>query len=102
MEQAKTSGSKYLAIDVKKHTHLTYSMYSKRYKKVMDALMLDSTHKPHDPRKQFVSMGKDAGMNEYAIKRIVGHRISDITEKIYTEHDPNWLSNEIEKIKAPV
>lgn len=64
--------------------------------------MLDSTHKTHDPRKQFVSMRKDAGMNEYAIKRIVGHRISDITEKIYTERVPNWLSNEIEKIKAPV
>ena len=30
---------------------------------------------------------------------MVGHKISDITEKIYTERESKWLREEIEKIK---
>ena len=32
-------------------------------------------------------------------KYIVGHSISDITEKIYTHRNSDWLKSEIEKIK---
>lgn len=99
-DRSLAAGSKYLVLDGNKP--LTYAMYNKRFKKAIAELKLNPSHKPHDPRKQFVSMGKDAKMNEYAIKRIAGHAISDITEKIYTEHNPNWLADEIEKIKAPV
>ena len=55
-------------------------------------------HKPHDPRKTFVTLAKKAGVNEYAIKRIVGHAIEDITENVYTERDIEWLIEEAEKI----
>lgn len=44
-------------------------------------------------------MAKKYQMDEYAIKRIVGHDIKDITEKIYTKRDIEWLKEEIEKIK---
>ena len=55
-------------------------------------------HKPHDPRKTFVTLAKKAGVNEYAIKRIVGHAIEDITENIYTERDIKWLCEEASKL----
>ena len=44
-------------------------------------------------------MAKKYGVDEYAIKYMVGHKISDITEKVYTEREFQWLREEIEKIK---
>lgn len=38
-------------------------------------------------------------MTEYALKRIVGHSIKDLTEKTYTKRNIEWLNREIEKIK---
>ena len=35
----------------------------------------------------------NAGVDEYAIKKMVGHEIYDITEKVYTKRDPQWLHN---------
>lgn len=56
-------------------------------------------HRPHDPRKDFITEAKRFGMDEYALKRIVGHSIQDITERVYTKRDIEWLRSEIEKIK---
>lgn len=36
---------------------------------------------------------------KYALKRIVGHSISDITERVYSKRGVEWLKGEIEKIK---
>lgn len=58
-----------------------------------------SSHKLHDCRVTFVTAAKNANMDEYALKRIVGHTISDITEKVYTKRSVDWLRSEIEKIK---
>lgn len=44
-------------------------------------------------------MAKKFKVDEYAIKRIVGHEINDVTEKVYTQRDLAWLKSEIEKIK---
>ena len=60
---------------------------------------MNKDHRPHDPRKQFATMGKEAGMNDLAIKMIVGHEINDITEKVYIDRSLEWLRKEIEKIK---
>lgn len=78
---------------------LTYDKYRRHYKEMITALGLNPKHKAHDGRVQFVTMAKKANVDEYAIKYIVGHAISDITEKTYTERDPDWLAEEIEKIK---
>lgn len=40
----------------------------------------------------------ECDLDEYAIKYLVGHNIRDITEKVYTERDIEWLRSEIEKI----
>ena len=65
---------------------------------VRDELKLNLEHRPHDGRKHFVTMAKKAGVDEYAIKYMVGHKISGITEKVYTQREFEWLKEEIEKI----
>lgn len=82
-----------------KKAFLSYDKYKKRFDKIRDELKLNPDHKPHDPRKHFVTMAKKYNLNDYAIKKIIGHEISDITERVYTERDPDWLVHEIEKIK---
>lgn len=77
---------------------IDYQSYLRCFKKVMEVLELNLDHRPHDPRKQFVTMAKEYNVDEYAIKRIVGHQIADITENIYTERDIKWLTDEVNKI----
>lgn len=79
--------------------NFSYKKYSNRYANVIDDLGLNLKHKPHDPRKHFVTMAKKYGVDEYAIKRLIGHVIDDLTEKVYTERDIQWLRDEIAKIK---
>ena len=64
-----------------------------------DALKLNPLHRPHDGRVQFVTMAKKADVDEYVIKKIVGHYIDDVTEKSYTKRDIEWIRTEMEKIK---
>nr|DAQ19105.1 MAG TPA: Integrase [Caudoviricetes sp.] len=103
-KEAKELGSEYLFnyIDQdsnRKNIKLTYSRYQKAFERIRDELKLNPDHRPHDGRKHFVTAAKKHGVDEYAIKYIVGHKISDITEKVYTEREFQWLREEIEKIK---
>lgn len=105
-KEATELGSCYLFSCTDTHTHrsserLTYDKYQYRFSKIVKALDLNPEHRPHDGRKQFITMAKKYNVDEYAIKRIVGHNISDITEKIYTERDVDWLKAEVNKIKGP-
>lgn len=47
-------------------------------------------------------MAKKYKADEYAIKYMIGHVISDMTEKVYTNRSREWLNEEIEKIKGNV
>lgn len=78
-------------------TWLTYDKYRNRFNKVMKKLNLQ--HKPHDTRHTFITKAKEAGVNEYTLKLIVGHEITDITEKVYTHRTLEDMKREIEKIK---
>lgn len=78
---------------------MAYDTYKKYFKRAIKEMGLNELHRPHDPRKTFVTLGKKYKMDEYAIKRIVGHSIDDITEEVYTERSIDWLKEEIEKIK---
>ena len=84
---------------VKSGQHMAYSSYNKFFEIVMKHECLDSTHRPHDCRKQFVTMVKSAKVDEYVLKRLIGHAITDITEDVYTDRPVAWLREEIEKIK---
>lgn len=102
-EFAVSIGSKYLFND-KGQTHagswkITYDKYSKRFEKVITDLGLNPEHRPHDPRKTFVTRAKKAGICDNAIKAMVGHKAQDITESAYTERDIEWLRADLEKMK---
>ena len=83
----------------KKNLKLTYARYQKAFERIRDELKLNPNHRPHDGRTHFVTMAKRYGVDEYAIKYMVGHKISDITEKVYTRREFAWLREEIKKIK---
>ena len=103
-QEAIDLGSKYLINCIDCQTHkgnykFTYDKYQQRFRKIISELKLNSEHKPHDGRKHFITLAKKYKVDEYAIKYIVGHAINDITEKVYTDRDIDWLKEEIEKIK---
>ena len=89
---AKRKGSEFLFSNPNGR-QISYDKLSKAYAKI-------NGHKPHDGRKTFVTLAKKYNMDEYAIKYIVGHSISDLTERVYTDREFQWLKEEIEKIKV--
>jgi integrase len=91
-DTAKTNGCELLFCG------LNYRQYVYRFKKIVVTLDLNPEHRAHDPRKTFVTLCKKANVDEYAIKKMVGHSISDLTEKIYTDRDINWLREELDKV----
>jgi len=82
----------------RKNIKLTYNRYLEAFNRIRDELHLNPEHRPHDGRKHFVTAAKKYGVDEYAIKYMVGHKIADITEKVYTQREFEWLKTEIEKI----
>lgn len=103
-QEAMDLGSDYLinCTDTKTHRSnmkLTYDKYRHRFEKIVNKLKLNPDHRAHDGRIQFATMAGDAKMNEYAVKRIMGHKIKDITENTYTKRKKEWLMEEILKIK---
>lgn len=76
-----------------------YHTYKYRFIKIVKKYELNENHRCHDPRMTFTTKAKKYNLDEYAIKYLIGHAISDITEKIYTERENSWLKEEIEKIK---
>lgn len=80
--------------------HLTYDKYRNRFKKVMSRLKLN--HRPHEARHTFITLAKEAGMDEYILKLIVGHTITDVTEKVYTHRTMEQLYEEICKIESNI
>lgn len=76
---------------------LTYDKYRARFNNTLKKIGIVKEHKPHDPRKTFVTMLKKGKADEYAIKLMVGHEIKDITESIYTERGIDFLKEELDK-----
>jgi integrase len=94
---SESRGSQYL-FSMNDGKQIPYINLYKNTKSLMKKLGLDQNHRPHDARKTFVTKAKEASVNEFAIKRIIGHAISDLTERVYTERPIEWLKEEIEKI----
>ncbi|WP_246597342.1 tyrosine-type recombinase/integrase [Faecalicatena faecalis] len=68
-----------------KGEYMTYDQYRGRFKNVMRAL--GTTHTPHEARHTFISCAKHFDVDENLLKAIVGHKIRDVTEAVYT-HRP--------------
>ena len=98
VEEAKLLNSEYLFNDPTSRTsvYLTTDKFQKRFKKVMDALGM--VHNSHDCRETFATCAKDSKIDAFVIKRILGHKIADVTEAVYTKRDIAELKREIDKI----
>lgn len=96
-------GSNYLFNDVtkKKGIGLSYDQYLSRFNKVLERLKFDIEMTPHCTRHTFITKAKskDVNMNEHILKLIVGHRIGDLTENVYTHRQLEDLREEMLKIK---
>ena len=77
---------------------IRYERYRQGFTEIVKQLELGD-HTPHDCRVRFVTSAKHCGVDEYAIKLLVGHAIDDLTERVYTKRDFEWLNSEIQKIK---
>lgn len=99
-QQSVELGSPYLFSDFAKGKvrQIRYQRFWDYYHAAIVGLNLNPEHKPHDGRKHFITMAKKYDMDEYALKHLVGHYISDLTERVYTERSIDWLKSEIEKI----
>lgn len=78
-------------------TSMTYDKYRGRFIKAMNRLKMD--HHPHECRHTFITKAKAYDLDEYILKIIVGHTITDITERTYTHRTMEQLQAEILKIK---
>lgn len=74
------------------YSTLNYKLakFNKKYK-------LDYTM--HDTRNTFATLGKEFDMRPTVIKKIMGHRINDLTDDVYTHESIEYLKKEIGKIK---
>lgn len=52
----------------------------------------------HDTRHTFATLEKEFNMKPSAVKKIMGHKLQDLTDDVYTHESIEYLKNEIEKI----
>ena len=95
---AKDAGSQSLFFDIANQRPLSYDQYYRRFKSRCLFLDLNQEHTPHDGRVSFTTYAKSSGIDEYALKYLLGHSIQDLTEKVYTERELPWLVKEMEKL----
>ena len=55
-------------------------------------------HTMHDTRHTFATLGKEFNMKPSAVKKIMGHKLQDLTDDVYTHESIEYLKNEMEKI----
>ena len=56
-------------------------------------------HLPYDTRHTFATLAKLYKVDDFARKRIMGHKSADLTDDVYTHTLQNELYTEIQKIK---
>lgn len=76
--------NKYLFCNERKEL-MTYDQYRGRFKHIMSQLNME--HTPHETRHSFISCAKAKRIDDNLLKLIVGHKIQDVTEAVYT-HRP--------------
>ena len=95
------SSGEYLFYDYDKPnpTTLTYDKYRARFNKILVRHDWLSLYSPSCPRHTFSTRAKQAHMDELARKSIMGHEITDVTDKHYTHMDMRkYLMTELKKI----
>lgn len=75
----------------------TEDVYYHRFKKEVNKLGLGS-HSPYDCRHTFATLMARANANDHCIKLIMGHKIADLTKRVYTHKLISELIEEVNKI----
>lgn len=75
---------------------VSYPQYKKAFLELMARLEME--HFPHDGRHTFASLANTAGVNETAVKLIMGHTSQDITERVYTHKAISELLTAVNQI----
>lgn len=96
--EAKRLNSNYLLNDQGSKTglHFTDNKYQKRFNQIMKDFGME--HRTQDCRKTFSTFAKKSKTDEYLLKRILGHKINDVTESTYTKRDIAELKEAIDNI----
>lgn len=70
------------------------------YKRVWDVMIkqLNMKHLPHDSRHTFATLMDNADANKVAVKRIMGHVSTGVTDRVYTHKDIEQLIKAIDLI----
>lgn len=88
--------SKYIATDIN-GARLNYSRFRTRFDRTLAELKI-KRHTPHECRHTLASLLNNADANPTAIKRILGHASSSVTEKHYTHKDLHQLKKAMDLI----
>lgn len=74
-----------------------YDKYRQQtFKNLMNKLKMN--HSPYDTRHTFATLCNENGLNEYLVKKIMGHKSGDITKDIYTHATIERLIQEVNKL----
>ena len=83
----------------KRLVDVTYANFTTRTVLIKVNKLLNTHHTMHDTRKTFATLCQMNSLNVYIRKKVLGHRMNDITFDVYTNESKNRLWTEINKIK---
>lgn len=83
----------------KRLVDVSYPNFTNRTVLIKVNKLLDTHHTMHDTRKTFATLCQMNNLNVYIRKKVLGHRMNDITFDVYTNESKNRLWAEINKIK---
>lgn len=96
IEERLSQGNEFLVWNHESDKMRYWNYYEEKWKKIME--QLEMNHTPHECRHTFATLMDNAGANNLARKRIMGHASSDITDKVYTHKDIEQLLAAIDLI----
>lgn len=76
---------------------ISYETYRKIFVNTLKEIGI-TDHTTHDCRHTFSNILSNAGCDQLARKLLMGHSIADLTDRVYTHKDVDFLRREIEKI----
>lgn len=91
------STSKYLIYNNANNRICYQNFIGRNWANIVDSLNIN--HNPYDCRHTFATRMDDAGANKLCIKLIMGHKISDITDKVYTHKKIEQLIEAVKLLK---
>lgn len=85
---------------IKKFMNVDRDMSYHAYRARFESKMADygMNHTPHETRHTFITLAKESGLDDNALKQIVGHS-GDFTERTYTHRRKEMLMKEMKKLQ---